>query len=76
MKIVNKPYWPDVAVVVVCLFAYAIVAIVDDIRVNKELDVANKKAESYRQVMIACLNRGGFHFPDTKRAYLCDAKEI
>lgn len=71
-----KLYWPDVVVVIGCLLAYAIVAIVDDVRTGKDLDEANQRAEAYRQVMIACLNKGGFAFKDTQRAYYCEAKEI
>ncbi len=72
----NKIYWPDVAVVVACLFAYMIVAIVDDVRNETELVAEKQRAEAYRQVMLSCLNSSGFYFKDTQRAYICSAKEI
>lgn len=67
-----KIYWPDVAVVITCILGYLIVGYIE----NKEVEAANSRAEAYREVMVACLNRGGFYFKDTKKTYLCDAKEI
>ena len=68
----DKIHWPDVLVLIVCLAAYALVAVIADQRVIAE----RERADSYRQVMLSCLNRQGFYFKDTQRAYICDAKEI
>lgn len=68
----NKIYWPDVTVVIGCLFAYAVVAVFDDWKLQE----ANNRADAYQQAMLACLNSGGFYFKDTQRAYICSAKEI
>ena len=72
----NKPDidWSVVIFLVVC---YAVAQYVSDVGDRAaQYEKAAEQKVAYEQAVIACLNKKGFYFPDTKKAFMCEAVEI
>jgi len=69
-----KTYWPHLTAIA-ALWLLAMQLDWMDLQ-RQEMEELSSWKESYEGIVIACLNRGSFWFPDTGEAFECEAKSL
>jgi hypothetical protein len=69
--------WIEIGLVIGCLLVYGLVSEIDRLGDRAaEMEKAGAVKTGYRDALINCMNGGGFYFPDTKAAFICEATQI